>query len=108
MNYHEIPERGPVASGQSIGQSSRRVFRGALKSVAILDDKALLAVGTYIDLNPVAAGIADTPEASKHTFPQPICAVRRSFWIELNALGLSLLERAIDAAGIRAAKNEPE
>ena len=29
------------------------------KSVAILDEEALLAASTYIDLNPVAAGIAD-------------------------------------------------
>jgi hypothetical protein len=35
--------------------------------VAILDEEALLAVGAYIDLNPVAAGIAETPETSKHT-----------------------------------------
>jgi hypothetical protein len=42
-------------------------FQGRYKSVAILDDEALLAVGIYIDLNPVAAKIADVPEASKHT-----------------------------------------
>jgi REP element-mobilizing transposase RayT len=37
------------------------------KSIAILDDEALLATCTYIDLNPVAAGIAATPETSPHT-----------------------------------------
>jgi REP element-mobilizing transposase RayT len=37
------------------------------KSIAILDDEALLATSTYIDLNPVAAGIAETPENSPHT-----------------------------------------
>jgi hypothetical protein len=37
------------------------------KSKAILDDEALLAVGIYIDLNPVAAGIARTPEESHYT-----------------------------------------
>ena len=35
--------------------------------MAILDDAALLAVGVYIDLNPVAAKLADVPETSKHT-----------------------------------------
>jgi hypothetical protein len=35
--------------------------------VAILDDEALLAIGAYIDLNTVAAGIAQIPETSKHT-----------------------------------------
>jgi REP element-mobilizing transposase RayT len=37
------------------------------KSIAILDEEALLAVCAYIDLNPVAAGIAATPETSRHT-----------------------------------------
>jgi REP element-mobilizing transposase RayT len=37
------------------------------KSIAILDEEALLATCAYIDLNPVAAGIAETPEKSKHT-----------------------------------------
>jgi hypothetical protein len=35
--------------------------------VAILDEEALLATCAYIDLNPVAAGIAEVPEASEHT-----------------------------------------
>ena len=42
-------------------------FQSRFKSVAILDEEALLAVGVYIDLNPVAAGIAETPEASEYT-----------------------------------------
>jgi len=37
------------------------------KSIAILDEEALLATSAYIDLNPVAAGIAATPETSRHT-----------------------------------------
>ncbi len=37
------------------------------KSIAILDEEALLAVCAYIDLNPLAAGIASTPETSRHT-----------------------------------------
>ena len=42
-------------------------FEGRFKSVAILDDESLLAVCAYIDLNPVAASVAEVPEASKHT-----------------------------------------
>ena len=42
-------------------------FEGRFKSVAILDDESLLATCAYIDLNPVAAGIAVVPEASPHT-----------------------------------------
>jgi REP element-mobilizing transposase RayT len=37
------------------------------KSIAILDTEALLATCAYIDLNPVAAGIAEVPEQSEHT-----------------------------------------
>lgn len=37
------------------------------KSIAILDEEALLATCAYIDLNPVAAGAASTPETSRHT-----------------------------------------
>jgi len=35
--------------------------------VAILDDESLLATCAYIDLNPLAAGIAEVPETSEHT-----------------------------------------
>jgi hypothetical protein len=42
-------------------------FEARFKSVAILDDEALLAIAAYIDLNPVAAGIAEVPETSEHT-----------------------------------------
>jgi hypothetical protein len=42
-------------------------FQGRYRSVAILDTEALLAVGVYIDLNPVAAKIADLPETSEYT-----------------------------------------
>ena len=42
-------------------------FEGRFKSIAVLDEEALLAVCAYIDLNPVAAGIASTPESSEHT-----------------------------------------
>src|SRR4029077_5930111 len=42
-------------------------FEERFKSVAILDEESLLATCAYIDLNPVAAGIAKVPEASLHT-----------------------------------------
>jgi REP element-mobilizing transposase RayT len=42
-------------------------FEGRFKSVAILDEESLLATCAYIDLNPVAAGVTRTPEASPHT-----------------------------------------
>jgi REP element-mobilizing transposase RayT len=42
-------------------------FEERFKSIAILDEEALLATCTYIDLNPVAAGIAEVPEESAYT-----------------------------------------
>lgn len=42
-------------------------WEGRFKSVAVLDEESLLATCAYIDLNPVAAGIAETPEDSQHT-----------------------------------------
>ena len=42
-------------------------FESRYKSVAILDEESLLATCVSIDLNPVAAGIAATPEGSQHT-----------------------------------------
>ena len=47
-----------------LGDGEWAFFEGRFKSVAILDDEALLAIGAYIDLNPVAAGIAEIPETS--------------------------------------------
>ena len=48
------------------------------KSIAILDTEALLATCAYIDLNPVAAGVAETPEKSRHTsIKQRVDHVRR-------------------------------
>ena len=42
-------------------------FEGRFKSIAILDDEALLATCASIDLNPVAAGLAAVPESGAHT-----------------------------------------
>ena len=42
-------------------------WEGRYKSIAILDEEALLTTCAYIDLNPVAAGTARTPESSQHT-----------------------------------------
>ena len=42
-------------------------MEGRYKSIAIRDEESLLATAAYIDLNPVAAGIASTPEDSAHT-----------------------------------------
>jgi hypothetical protein len=42
-------------------------FEGRFKSIPIEDEESLLAVCTYIDLNPFAAGISKLPEHSPYT-----------------------------------------
>ena len=58
----------PIARRANKEDGCRGAFWAArYKSLAILDDEALLTVGIYIDLNPVAANAAATPEASAYT-----------------------------------------
>ncbi len=46
---------------------SGHFWESRYKSQALLDEKAVLSAMAYVDLNPIRAAMADTPESSDHT-----------------------------------------
>jgi REP element-mobilizing transposase RayT len=51
-------------------QVSGRFWQGRFKAVKLCDEAAILACAVYVDLNPIRAGLATTPETSDFTSVQ--------------------------------------
>jgi len=87
-------------------------FESRFKSQALLDEKALLTCMAYVDLNPIRAAIAATPETSDYTSIQARIKNTETFLIDLgfseDAIDFTLADYIdlVDATGrtIRADK----
>ena len=85
--FHKLVKQPTAKRANKQDGVTGAFWSGRFKSKPILDELALLATMVYVDLNPVRAGIAETPESSSHTSIQERIRLRQAYSLQQSYQG---------------------